>query len=302
MRPFLCVYGHTNLDHILTLKELPERNTSANVLSKKSFFGGTGANLATMASALGVPTALVSYVGKDLPQAFRELMVSKGVILDELVEMEGQETPTVWIATDDREDQVAYVYQGAMAGMSSYPLKVKGAKEALAVHMMTGSPDYYIKLLSQPYMVRKKKSLDPAQEIHHVWDKERFAKALGLSDMLFCNRSELATALRYMGKERPEDLLEFIPVVVSTLGAEGARILTRNEMVDVPPIKGKVVDPTGAGDAFRAGFYAGLYRGMSWLECGALGCAAASFVIASPGSLTNVPNWEMVRERAEPLL
>jgi sugar/nucleoside kinase (ribokinase family) len=199
MRPFLCVYGHANLDHILALKELPERNTSANVHSVHSFFGGTGANVATMASALGVPTALVSYVGKDLPPAFRDLMASKGVIMDELEEVEGQETPTVWVATDERQDQVAYVYQGAMAGMSSYPLKVKGAKEALVVHLMTGSPDYYLRLLTQPFMLRKRKALDPAQEIHHVWDAERFARALSHSDMLFCNQSELSTALRYMG-------------------------------------------------------------------------------------------------------
>lgn len=301
MKPFLCVYGHTNLDHILALKELPEKNTSANVMSKKSYFGGTGANVATMASALGVPTSLVSYVGSDLPSAFRELMTSKGVMLDEMVEVEGAETPTVWIASDDHQDQVAYVFQGAMADMNSHPLQVRAAKDALAVHIMTGSPDYYLRLLSQPFMLRKKKSLDPSQEIHHVWDAERFTRALRGADMFFCNQSELATALRYTGKQRPEDLLTTVPVLVSTLGAEGARIYTRNETVDVPSAQTTVLDPTGAGDAFRAGFYAGLYRGMGWLECGVLGCAAASFVIASPGSLSNVPSWDMVRERAESL-
>jgi ribokinase len=302
MQPFLCVYGHTNLDHILALKRLPDKNTSANVLSKKCFFGGTGANVATMASAFGVPTALVSYVGADMPPAFRQLMESYHVILDELVVVEGEETPTVWIASDDQQDQVAYVFQGAMAGMHSYPLKVKGAKEALAVHMMTGSPDYYLKLISRPDMLRKKKSLDPSQEIHNVWDAERFSKALRSSDMFFCNQSELATALGYMGKQRPEELLEFIPVMISTLGAKGARIYTRDETVDVPAACAEVLDPTGAGDAFRAGLYAGLYRGMSWLECGALGCAAASFVIGSPGSLSNIPAWDLVKERAESLL
>lgn len=302
MQPFLCVYGHTNLDHILALKELPERNTSANVLSKKSFFGGTGANVATMASALGVPTALVSYVGADLPPAFRQLMESYRVILDELVTVEGEETPTVWIASDDRQDQVAYVFQGAMAGMHSYPLKVKGAKEALAVHMMTGSPDYYLKLIARPDMLRKKKSLDPSQEIHNVWDAAKFSQGLRGSDMFFCNQNELATALKYMGKQRPEELLEFIPVVISTLGAKGARIYTRNETVEVPAVNAEVLDPTGAGDAFRAGMYAGLYRGMGWLECGVLGCAAASFVVGSPGSLTNIPTWDRVKERADSLL
>lgn len=305
MRPFLCVYGHTNIDHLLTLKELPERNTSSNVLSKRSFFGGTGANVATMASALGVPTALVSYVGKDLPPEFRRLMESKGVMLDELVEVEGKETPTVWIATDEREDQVAYVFQGAMADMASYPLKVKGAREALAIHLMTGSPDYYLKLLAQPNLLRKRRALDPAQEIHHVWDAERFQKALGYTDMLFCNRNELATALRYAGKQSPEELLDAyrgMQVIVNTLGGQGARIYGRNEVLDVPAARVEVVDPTGAGDAFRAGFYAGLYRGMGWMECGALGCAAASFAVCSQGSLTAIPDWGMVEERARSLL
>lgn len=302
MKPFLCVYGHTNLDHILALKDLPERNTSANVLSKKSFFGGTGANVATMASALGVPTALVSYVGGDFPATFRQLMESNRVNLDELVVVDGEETPTVWIASDDHQDQVAYVFQGAMAGMHSYPLKIKGAREALAVHLMTGAPDYYLRLLARPDMLRKKKSFDPSQEIHHVWDAERFSLALRSSDMFFCNQNELATALRYMGKQRPEELLEFIPVLISTLGAKGARIYTKDETVEVPAAYAKVLDPTGAGDAFRAGIYAGLYRGMGWLECGALGCAVASFVIGSPGSLTNIPAWDLVKERAESLL
>lgn len=305
MKPFLCVYGHTNMDHLLELKRLPELNTSANVLSKRSFFGGTGANVATLSSALGVPTALVSYVGSDLPPAFRRLMESKGVILDELMEVEGRETPTVWIATDEEEDQVAYVFQGAMADMSSYQLQVKGAKEALAVHLMTGSPDYYLKLLSQPYMLRKRRALDPAQEIHHVWDAERFRKALGYTDMLFCNRNELATALRYAGKDSPEELLgshREMQVIVNTLGGQGARIYTKNEVLDVPAAKVDVVDPTGAGDAFRAGFWAGLYRGMGWMDCGLLGCAAASFVVASPGSLTSIPDWDMVESRAKEIM
>jgi sugar/nucleoside kinase (ribokinase family) len=304
MRPFLCVYGHVNLDHILRVGQLPERNTSVNVLGRKSFFGGTGANLATMASSLGVSTALVSYVGRDLPPAFWELMSRHGVILDELVEVEGQETPVVWIVTDEREDQVAYVFQGAMADMASYPLRIKGAKEALAIHLMTGSPDYYLRLLTLPQMLRKRRALDPAQEIHHIWDAERFNKALEYTDMFFCNRNELATALRYTGKEGPEELLgsfREMQVIINTLGAKGARIYTKNEILDVPAAKVKAIDPTGAGDAFRAGFYAGLYRGMGWLDCGLLGCAAASFAVSSPGSLTNVPGWEQVLERAESL-
>ncbi len=138
-----------------------------------------------------------------------------------------------------------------------------------------------------------------------MWDAERFRKALEYTDMLFCNRNELATALRYAGRQSPEELLDSYPsmqVIVNTLGGQGARIFGRNEVLDVPAAKVEVVDPTGAGDAFRAGFYAGLYRGKSWMECGTLGCAAASFAGSAPGSLTSIPDWGMVEERARSLL
>ncbi len=92
-------------------------------------------------------------------------------------------------------------------------------------------------MLAQPNLLRKRRALDPAQEIHHVWDAERFQKALGYTDMLFCNRNELATALRYAGKQSPEELLDAyrgMQVIVNTLGGQGARIYGRNEVLDVP--------------------------------------------------------------------
>ena len=117
MRPYLCVYGHTNLDYILSLNEFPEKNTSVNVEEKSTYYGGTGANVATIASSLGVPTALCSYIGADLPEGFRRQMTKVGVDLRDLVVVEGQETPTVWIVSDSKHDQIAYVYQGPMGEM-----------------------------------------------------------------------------------------------------------------------------------------------------------------------------------------
>jgi len=79
MRPYLTIYGHVCLDQIMSLDKFPEPNTSVDILVKHRYFGGTGANIATVAAALGVPTALVSYVGSDLPADFRENMESRGV-------------------------------------------------------------------------------------------------------------------------------------------------------------------------------------------------------------------------------
>ena len=62
--------------------------------------------------------------------------------------------------------------------------------------------------------------------------------------------------------------------------------------VEIPAIRpAKVVDTTGAGDAFRAGYFAGIYRNYSIKDSARLGASAASFVIEARGSLTNVPDW-----------
>ena len=298
-KPFLCVFGHTNLDFIMSLERFPEKNTSVDVVEKKRYFGGTGANVATVAASLGVPTALVSYVGKDMPVEFKAMMAEKGVDLRGLVEVEGYETPTVWMVSDASHDQIAYVYQGPMSRMGEFELRMDAVKEADFVHIMTGRPEYYLRLMRECERLRKTVSFDPAQEIHHIWKAEDFREAMSMCDMFFCNENELATAMKYLGAKRPEDLLDHVNVLVNTFGSKGSKIYTDDGEVKIPAFKSaKIVDTTGAGDAFRAGYFAGIYHNYSITDSARMGASAASFVIESKGSLTNVPDWDAVLERA----
>jgi sugar/nucleoside kinase (ribokinase family) len=302
IEPYLTVYGHAALDYIISLGQFPPVNTSVDVLEKKVYYGGTAANLATIASSLGVPTALVSYVGEDFPQDFEEFMLSKGVILDDLVRIEGKQTPTVWVVSNANHDQIAYVFQGAMRDMDTYELRTKMAEGSKEVHIYTGRPGYYLRLM-KALSTEKSISFDPAQEIHHIWTAETFSRALPLSDVFFANKGELAAAMRYMGAGTPQELLHHVETIVNTRGVEGSVVYTEAEEIHIPSIDPKtVLDTTGAGDAFRAGFYAGRYRRLGLLECAALGSATSSFIVESRGSLTNIPTWEMVAERAEGLL
>jgi nucleoside kinase len=303
LKPYLCVFGHTNLDFIMSLERFPEKNTSVDVVEKQRYFGGTGANVATVAASLGVPTALVSYVGKDMPAEFMTLMAGKGVDLRDLVEVEGYETPTVWIVSDRAHDQIAYVYQGPMRYMGEFELRMGSAKEAQCVHIMTGRPEYYLRLMRECVRLGKSISFDPAQEIHHIWGEDTFRQAMGMCDTFFCNESELGTAMRYLEAKRPEDLLDHVGVLFNTIGAKGIRIFTKDGELEIPAVRpSKVIDTTGAGDAFRAGYFAGLYRNFTIKESARLGAAAASFVIESRGSLTNIPEWPEVLERARSAL
>jgi len=299
MKPFLTVYGHTNLDYILSLGKFPELNTSVNVESKRMYFGGTGANVATICAGLGTPTALCSYIGTDFPPDFRELMESKGLDLRDLVMVEGYETPTVWVVSDSDHNQVAYVYQGPMGEMEKEPIRLNAARESEWVHVMTGRPPYYLKLMKECRRLGKKIAFDPAQEIHNIWNREWFLQALGMADAFLCNENELRTALRYSSKNRPEDLLERVPLLVNTIGPKGSVVYSKEGRMEVPAVRPrKIVDTTGAGDAFRAGFFSGLYRGAKLRECAIIGATVSSFVIEERGSLTNIPSWEQVEDRA----
>jgi len=303
MRPFLCVYGHTNLDYIMTLGHFPELNTSVNVEEKKRYFGGTGANVATIAASLGVPTALVSYVGPDFPAEFLSLMEEKGVDLRDLVVVQDQETPTVWVISDAEHNQIAYVYQGPMACMESMPIRMDAALESTWVHIMTGRPPYYLQVMQRCAQEGKSVSFDPAQEVHHVWNADWFGRAISMADILFCNENELRAAMRYLGTSNIEGLLQKVDLLVNTQGSRGVVIFGPEGRMEVPAIPPeRVVDTTGAGDAFRAGFYAGKYRGLKLRDCAVVGASAASYVIEATGSLTNIPDWDQVMERARKVI
>ncbi len=303
MRPFLVVYGHVCLDQIMSLERFPEPNTSVDILEKHRYYGGTGANIATVAASLGVPTALCSFVGADLPPDFHQFMVSKGVDMNEVVTVDGYETSTVLIVSDSQENQVAYVYQGPMREMGNFELRLDAAREARFVHISTGRPEYYLKVMKEARTLGKDISFDPAQEVHRIWDERTFRLALPLADRFFCNQNELRTALKYMGASGPEGLLPHVSAIINTRGGEGAVAFTGKGSWKVPPARpDRVIDPTGAGDAFRAGFYAGQYRGHGLLESMAYGNAAASFILEARGSMTNIPTWEQVELRAGDIL
>jgi sugar/nucleoside kinase (ribokinase family) len=298
--PFLCVYGHTNLDYIISLDKFPELNTSIDVKEKRRYFGGTAANVATIASSLGVPSALASFVGTDFPEEFRRLMERRGVDLRDLVALPDQETPTVWVVSDRQHNQIAYVYQGPMARMDTFKPRLDAAKESEWVHIMTGRPSYYLQVMKACRRLGKKIAFDPAQEIHNVWKPERFREAFAMADAFFANENELRTALSYLSLSRPEEMMAVVKLLVNTRGAEGSVIYTKDDRLEVPALKPRaIVDTTGAGDAFRAGFYAGIFRSMDLRRSALAGAAAASFIIEAQGSLTNVPTWGAVEDRIE---
>jgi len=298
----LGVFGHVNIDYIMDVPKLPHPNSSIEVANVKRLFGGTGANIAATASSLGVKTALASFVGEDFPADFKQYLSQAGLDITDLKEVEGQSTPTCRILTDPEQNQMGIMDQGPMALMDEYDIARHTVESSDIIHIGTGRPEYYRKVMALARELGKKIYFDPAQEIHYVYQAQIFKELLEMADLLFVNESELETALKYLNKGDKTDLLDHVDTLIVTLGKNGSQIMTATEIIKIPRIEPSIFkDPTGAGDAYRAGFYAGSSRNLGLEKCGSLGAAAASFAIENHGTISKLPVWDDLIERIEGL-
>ena len=222
---FLGVFGHVNLDYLMDVEALPKPNSSIQVSNVKRFFGGTGSNIAMMASSMGVKTALASFVGNDFPKDFRDALFRAGVDTYDLAEIEGYLTPTCRIMTDKKSNQICIMDQGPMGEMDDFPVAKHTVESSEIIHIGTGRPAYYRKVMRAARKLGKRIHFDPAQELRYVYTPEIFAEMLDISDMLFVNQHELKIALKYLGLKEKDKLkiLDYVSVLVVTKGKDGSR-------------------------------------------------------------------------------
>lgn len=96
-----------------------------------------------------------------------------------------------------------------------------------------------------------------------------------------------------------EELKAGIDTIVVTYDSRGSRIHTKDAQYCIPVVPVKAIDPTGAGDAYRAGFLLAFTRGHDMETCGRIGATVASFVVEVIGCQVKLPTWEMMQERFE---
>ncbi len=294
-QPFLAVVGHTNIDVQLRLHELPVAGESRPVSDRRTVHGGTACNVARHAAGLGVPVRLWSRVGPDFPPDWKVGLEADGVDLA-FFDMGGSRTPTCYVLTDDQDRQSYCMDQGAMTPPYSLPTALLDGVSWL--HVGTGDPASYEPLVRAAGAAGVSVGFDPGQEIHFAYDAQSFERMLNLADVFFCNDVELGRALSYLRYGAADQLLDHVDTVVATHGAKGAALYrSRQKPVQLAALPATVVDPTGAGDALRAGWYAGLAAGEDAPAALLRGMAAAAVVVGHPGPQNHVVRRDEVEER-----
>ena len=292
----LLAIGHTAFDYIIQVKEFPQPNSSTSIKNMKTLFGGAAANVAVVASNLGLKSSLVSAVGEDFTGSdYQNKLNNLMINTKNMIVVENEKTPTAFVLTDSNNDQISYFYWGAASQFKTSNPPQKAIEEVEAVHLATGDPGFNRRSGEVAHEAGKLISFDPGQDLH-MYSKNELESVLKICDILFGNHHEIKRIQETLNMSI-KDLRNFGPdIVVTTYGKDGSAIFTDNE-IKIDAIIKDTIDPTGAGDSYRAGFLNAYLHGEDLETCGRFASSVASFVVEEEGCQTNVPTDIMVKER-----
>jgi adenosine kinase len=258
--------------------------------------GGTGANIAWNLNLLGVDPMLVTTVGNDGTE-YQILLRDRGISTDHIEQLDDATTATAIIGTDSRERQITFFHPGADAH-GSWPILDDYREEINyaiisprnAVLMMEGV--HWCAKMSIPFI------FDPGQQIIAL-SKDELEFGISNSEVLIVNEYEWGLIKDRLRIDEKGALTRTSKLIV-TRGASGVTCFSDSGVDSIGPCTPeKVVNPTGAGDAFRAGLLAGMQADWSLVDSLRLGNAMGSLAVELEGTLIDHIDRDAVWSRAE---
>ena len=247
-------------DHIIPEK-IHALNISFLVNSLKKVRGGTAPNIAYNLALIGEKPSVVGTAGKDFYE-YRDWLKENGVETGHIKILEDDYTASCFITTDMSNNQITGFYPGAMSKDPEISLKDLDTGEIAMVVIAPTEPEAMVKWarecreMGMPYL------FDPGMQIPRLSGKELMDGIMGAKIAIF-NEYEYNMMVEKTGLSK-EDILNNVDLLVETLGGKGSVLRTRHERAHIPAAKPeRVVDPTGAGDAYRAGLLKGYFEGAS---------------------------------------
>ncbi|HMK37010.1 MAG TPA: carbohydrate kinase family protein [Desulfomonilaceae bacterium] len=267
-------------DHILPDK-IHILNVCFMVNGLKEQFGGTAGNIAYNLALLGECPLILASAGKDFG-SYEAWLRELGLSVHGIRKIPDEFTAGAYITTDKADNQITGFNPGAMKHQCMIPLNGEDPSDSLAI-VAPGNLDDMLaysrccKEVGIPYI------FDPGQSIPAL-SPEKIVEMITGSKLTISNDYELELITRSTGLSK-SDLLDRTEAIITTLGERGALMATRRSDVHIPAANpARVSDPTGAGDAFRAGLIKGLVLGKNLVDAAKLGAVCASFGVECQGT------------------
>jgi adenosine kinase len=191
-------------------------------------------------------------------------------------------TASFFVNTDLDQNQIASFYTGAMSRAHELSLYDLTADKPELVIISPNDPRAMDKYARECRELGIDYIYDPSQQVARVGGDE-LAEGLTGAKVLILNDYEYSILQNKTGLDEAQ-LLERVETIIVTLGEQGSRIVTQDQVYHVPTAEpDAVLEPTGVGDAYRAGLIVGMARGFSWPVTGRIAALAAAYVIEHPG-------------------
>ena len=256
-------------------------------------FGGTAANIAYNLRLLGDEPLVMATVGEDIGPYLARLE-QLGIDTSLLKRIPGQFTAQAFITTDLDDNQITAFHPGAMnfahenrisAGLgASLAIIAPDGKQGMLEHAEQCAA-HGIRFL-----------FDPGQGLP-MFSREELERVLRSASFVAVNDYE-GRLLEEKSGRRLEDIARGVQALVCTLGAKGSVIYAGGQRHEIPCVEAEaVVDPTGCGDAYRAGLLYGIVRGWDWPRTGRLASVMGAIKIASRGAQNHAPSREAIEAR-----
>jgi len=290
----IVVVGSLNMDLVVRVDRMPAPGETIRGHDFHTIPGGKGANQAAAISQLGGQVAMVGHVGDDAfgPQLVGNLQ-ARGVDTRYVSAVAGVATGTALIMVDSQGENSIVIAPGANALVSPQDIDAcddllrQAEYLVLQCEIPLETVSYAIRRAAQ-HGVRVVLNPDPARDlprellrgVHYLVPNESEAESL-------CGRKVYdADTARQAARQLHA---QGVPVVIITLGSQGALVLTDDETFQMPAPQVRVVDTTAAGDAFVGGLVVSLSRGLSLREAVRYAVCAGAVAVTRFGAQTSLP-------------
>ncbi len=292
----ILICGSMAFDTIMVFKDQFENHILPESIHKLSVafyvpelrkeFGGTAGNIAYNLKLLNADPIIMATVGNDFSNYF-EWLSQNTINISHIKEIKSLYTAQAYITTDLSDNQITAFHPGAM--VESHQNKIKDAKNiCLAIIAPDGKEGMMnhaaeCKALNIPFI------FDPGQGLP-MFNREELLKFIDDATYIAVNDYE-ATLLSEKTSLSTEEISKKVEALIVTLGAKGSIIYADNKTYKIDPIKVEdPIDPTGCGDAYRAGLLYGISKKWDWQSIGRLASVMGAIKIQSQGGQNHSPS------------
>ena len=258
-------------------------------------YGGTAGNIAYNLALLGEDPIVMATVGEDI-DPYLSRFNSLALKTQHMKRIAGQFTAQGFITTDLDNNQITNFHPGAMNFSHENRISARlGARLAII------APDGKLGMVQHARECAEHGiafMFDPGQGLP-MFSGEELGEFIRLADYVAVNDYEGKLLQEKTGRSL-EDIARDVKALVYTRGAEGSTILAAGQRHEIPCVEAdSVLDPTGCGDAYRAGLLYGIAHGWSWPNAGKLGAVMGAIKIAHRGAQNHAPARREIEARFE---